>query len=306
MTLHLFVLVFFLLSCGSARVVSDFEQECGGFFALGKSPTKFNDPQYKQICQNLNNQYYYATYYDTDRKIPVYSAYKFEGIKDCERKNNWYIEPQLDDNNNVPHMASEGSVPKELRGRHQALNGDYEKSGYDRGHLAPVYHAGSQDCADTTFTLTNAAPQNPSFNSGQWRVLERNIANTLSEQCLPKRYSVYIVTGVTPGTKNLNNRVNVPSHFWTAYCCLDQNNKCQKSGGFIGENKNIAPIEKNVTVLNTDLASLYKFPSFEVFDRRIVPLSANSEKIKPCIINVMCSQCWFCFLWALFLFYLPS
>uniref|UniRef100_A0A672L4R6 Uncharacterized protein n=1 Tax=Sinocyclocheilus grahami TaxID=75366 RepID=A0A672L4R6_SINGR len=230
-----------------SKVVQNFESGCGKFFANGKSPTILPGPQYRQICQTLNNDVYYATFYDTDNKIPVYSAYKFEGLKSCTRLDKWYIEPQV-----------------RLGGR-QALNGDYENSRYDKGHLAPVYQAQSQSCAYATFTLTNAAPQNPSFNRGQWKVLEKKIAEELSYQCLPKRYTVYIVTGVVPGTGNIKNRVNVPSHFWTAYCCLDNNNKCQISSGFIGENKKDTPKNKTVKDLETELATLYKVTSFKLF-----------------------------------------
>ncbi len=84
-----------LLSGGSAKIVQNFESECGQFFANGKSPTRIPDPQYRQICQTLNNVDYYATFYDTYNKIPVYSAYKFEGLKACTRLNKWYIEPQV-------------------------------------------------------------------------------------------------------------------------------------------------------------------------------------------------------------------
>ncbi|ROI62426.1 Endonuclease domain-containing 1 protein [Anabarilius grahami] len=292
MTLLLHVLMLFLLSGGTARDVEDFEKECRGFFANGESPTRFSGPpQYEQICQTLNGVVYYATYYDTINRILVYSAYKFEGIMGCKRKKNWFIEPQ-------------GSVDIKLCGEHQALNGDYEKSGFDKGHLAPVYQAQSQSCSDATFTLTNAAPQNPSFNSGQWRVLEENIAKALSEQYLPKKYSVYIVSGVTPGTSKLKNRVNVPSYFWTAYCCLDQNNRCQISRGFIGENKNITPQNTTVNDLKKELANLYKVTSFEVFDSSTVP--PMKQKSKAFRINVTCSQFWFSFLCVLFLFYLPK
>ncbi len=157
-----------------------------------------------------------------------------------------------------PNMAGQGTVDIHKRGNHQAVKGDYANSGYDRGHLAPVFQANSQSCADATFTLTNAAPQNLSFNQGQWRVLEGNIAKELSDQCLPKKYSVYIVTGVVPGINNINNRVNVPSHFWTAYCCLDQNKKCQISGGFIGTNDKNSNIRRmSVAALEGDLKNLY-------------------------------------------------
>ncbi|XP_067261202.1 endonuclease domain-containing 1 protein-like isoform X2 [Chanodichthys erythropterus] len=237
MTLFLHVLMLFLLSGGSAEVVQTFEQECGQFFAGGKSPTTFTGSRYMQICQNLNGVVYYATYYDTDNKIPVYSAYRFAGRKDCTRLDKWYIEPQLDDNNQQPNMKLERDVVIPGLGVRQALNGDYEKSGYDRGHLAPVYQAQSQSCSDATFTLANAAPQNPSFNRG-----------------------------VVPGTQTLKNRVNVPSHFWTAYCCLDQNNRCQISKGFIGVNKNIPPQSKSVNALETELAKYYNVNPFKLFN----------------------------------------
>ncbi len=71
--LFLHVLILSLLSGGSARVVQDFERECGQFFANGKSPTRFPDLQYRQICQTLDNDVYYAMFYDTNKKIPVYS-----------------------------------------------------------------------------------------------------------------------------------------------------------------------------------------------------------------------------------------
>ncbi|XP_077061025.1 endonuclease domain-containing 1 protein-like [Siphateles boraxobius] len=254
MALLFHVLMLFLLTGGSARVVLDFEQECGQFFANRRSPTRFPGPQYKQICQTLNGVVHYATYYDTYNKIPVYSAYKFEGIMHCERLNKWYIEPRLDDDN-AGNMASEASVDINLRGVHQALNGDYVNSGYDKGHLAPVYQAESQSCADATFTLTNAAPQNPSFNRGQWRNVEKTIAEFLESKCISP---VYIVTGVIPGTEYMNNRVNVPSHFWTAFCCLDQNNRCSYSGGVIGTNEYYSSIMGMcVATLERELQNLY-------------------------------------------------
>uniref|UniRef100_A0A9J7ZVC9 Endonuclease domain-containing 1 protein-like n=1 Tax=Cyprinus carpio carpio TaxID=630221 RepID=A0A9J7ZVC9_CYPCA len=281
MLLLLHVLMLSLLSSGSAEVVQDFESECGQFFANRKSPTRFPESQYKQICQTLKNYVYYATFYDTQNKIPVYSAYKFDGLKDCTRQDKWYIEPQLDDTNKSPSMEFEKDVRNKIQGLgdHQALNRDYKKSKHDRGHLEPVFQAQSQGCADATFTLTNAAPQKPSFNRGQWRVLERNIAEELSNQCPPNKYTVYIVTGVVPGTNNINNRVTVPSHFWTAYCCLDNNNKCQISGGFIGENENIPPKDKTVKDLETELTALYKVTSFKLFHSTTEP-QASKKRIR--------------------------
>lgn len=137
---------------------------------------------------------------------------------------------QIDDNNGGPNMASEGSVDIQVRGERQALNGDYYGSVYHKGHLAPVYLANSQRCADATFTLTNAAPQVPYLNSVLWWDEEKSLAAYLERVCYLQPVSV---TEVVPSSHNLNNTVNVPSHFWTAYCCLDQNNRCSDSRGVI-------------------------------------------------------------------------
>uniref|UniRef100_A0A9J8BZR1 Endonuclease domain-containing 1 protein n=2 Tax=Cyprinus carpio TaxID=7962 RepID=A0A9J8BZR1_CYPCA len=253
-----------VLSGGLAEVVHDFREKCADIFANGASPTILHGHQYKQICQTFKKKVYYATLYDTDNKIPVYSAYKFVKQMSCKRKHFWCIEPQLDNPEEGPNMVHDRS----RQSSHQAVTDDYKHSGFDRGHLAPVYLASSQDCADATFTLTNAAPQNPSFNSGKWRTLEEKISNELTKRCLSKKNTAYIVTGVVPGKNKIKGKVNVPSHFWTAYCCLDHNKECQISRGFIGKNRNLTP--KNITVneLQRSLENLYKVKSFQLFSTK--------------------------------------
>ncbi|KAI4895948.1 hypothetical protein NFI96_018483 [Prochilodus magdalenae] len=259
------VLLLLALSGCSSEVVNSFTQTCNQFFASPggalSPPTVFTGPNYQQICQVRVNTYEYATLYDTANRIPVYSAYKFEGLKQCTRTSSWYIEPQLEGMSYPKTMSSESSVAST---QHQASNTDYDKSGYDRGHLAPVYHARTQTCSDATFTLTNAAPQNPSFNRGQWRKTEKAVADDLKNKCLPN--SAYIVTGVVPDyqTPPLKNRVRIPSHFWTAFCCLDNNLQKIISGGFIGENKKVAVQGKTVTALEGQLTGLYG-QAFRIF-----------------------------------------
>lgn len=85
------------VSGGLARVVDGFiESKCGDFFVNEITPTVglFGE-NYKKICQTLNDKAYYATLYNTDNRIPVYSAYKFEGLMDCNRLGNFFIEPQV-------------------------------------------------------------------------------------------------------------------------------------------------------------------------------------------------------------------
>ncbi|XP_016337477.1 endonuclease domain-containing 1 protein-like [Sinocyclocheilus anshuiensis] len=185
-----------VLSGGSAEVVSDFREKCADIFANGAPPTILHGHQYRQICQTLKNKVYYATLYDTDNKISVYSAYKFNKKMKCDRKHIWCIEPQLDNPGEEPNMVPDRSH----QSPNQAVSDDYKHSGFDKGHLAPVYLASSQDCSDATFTLTNAAPQNLHFNRGKWRILEEKIADELTMQCLSKKNTAYVVTGVVPGT----------------------------------------------------------------------------------------------------------
>nr|XP_055062672.1 endonuclease domain-containing 1 protein-like [Misgurnus anguillicaudatus] len=248
-----------LFSGGSAEVVNNFLNNCPQYFINNITPTILSGNQYKQICQTLGNIQYYATLYDTDNKIPVYSAYNLAARVQCKRLNNWFIEPQLDNYQ---------GINMDLKGRrvlnNQASNEDYQNSGYDKGHLAPVYHAASQACAEATFTLTNAAPQLGSFNKQWYRKVEKNMVSTVGKHCRPN--TAHIVTGVVPGNIKIKNRVRVPSHFWSAYCCKNKSNKLI-SGGVIGSNSQGSIIDpKTVKNLETDLKNLYAVGSFFLFD----------------------------------------
>ncbi|XP_073716105.1 endonuclease domain-containing 1 protein-like [Misgurnus anguillicaudatus] len=260
--IHLLVMLS-LLSGGSTEVVQNFQTECGDYFYKKVTPTVLNGPQYRQICQTLYDTHYYATLYDTNNKIPVYSAYKYTGSFKCDRLDKWYIEPQLENNNKGINMELWG---KSVTLSNQASNEDYENTGYHKGHLAPVYHANSQGCSDATFTLTNAAPQNGSFNSGQWRKIENDMSSIAQRRC--EASTAYIVTGVVPGNSNMKNRVRVPSHFWSAYCCKELKTNRLISGGVIGINSddNLTPDQKSVKDLEDDLEGFYNVQSFILFD----------------------------------------
>ncbi|XP_044215404.1 endonuclease domain-containing 1 protein-like [Thunnus albacares] len=259
--MKLLVSVFLLLALSypaTAKVVTSFQNICDYFFFKGQPPIGPTAATYEKICQKTTQagSYEYATLYDTSRRIPVYSAYEFVGYARCGRNDKWFIEPQLDDQNGGDFMAPESTVTNNL-GQNQSLNEDYTGTGYDKGHLLPVRHRNSSSCVEATFTLTNAAPQNPTFNRGRWRVKEAEVANMLTTNCLNSGFRAYIVTGVVPGNTNINNRVNVPRYFWSAYCCRDNNNRPQFSGAFYGNNvksgtiaiTSIADLDRNLTAL---------------------------------------------------------
>uniref|UniRef100_A0A3B1ILF3 Endonuclease domain-containing 1 protein-like n=1 Tax=Astyanax mexicanus TaxID=7994 RepID=A0A3B1ILF3_ASTMX len=241
-----------LVNLVQGALVDNFDK-CNQFF-LARQPPTFDGqltPDYRKdyrlICQTQNGRdYEYFTLYDTRMKIPLYSAYRFhKRLMDqiITRDAAWKIEPQYDimsaikfvyhifqlDGSRLAYMSQirSSEIPVKDRGIHQAVNRDYHNSGYDKGHLYPVNHAYDQKAADGTFTLTNAAPQNCMFNKEWYNKVERVVAQTL-ENC--EHGFMYVVTGVIYSNNKLNNRVNVPSHYWTAYCCENK----FSGGGVVG------------------------------------------------------------------------
>ncbi|XP_051949450.1 endonuclease domain-containing 1 protein-like [Xyrauchen texanus] len=211
-----------IFQCAVSDVVKDFDK-CSNFFSDNQPPeipgvlvdSKSADQnRYKFICQGAKDKYTFATFYDTESRIPVFSAYRYSGKGNFNRdqaKKPWSTEPQLDNNK-------------------QAADDDYKnnKLNVNRGHLFPVCHAKDLDTAKSTFTLTNAVPQKESFNGGSWAHMEGCTMGLMETNCRDNndQVSAYVLTGAVPA-KNplpqdmLNKRVNIPSMMWTAFCCYN-------------------------------------------------------------------------------------
>ncbi|XP_058240005.1 endonuclease domain-containing 1 protein-like [Hemibagrus wyckioides] len=155
-------------------------------------------------------------------------------------------------------MATESKIPSDMRGKRQALNSDYKGSGYDRGHLFPVYHTHNEETMLATSTLTNAAPQDSSFNRGQWKKHERDLKKLLLKKCK----KAFIITGVIPGNKVIGNNVRVAKYYWNAYCCLGIN--ATSSEGYMGPDNNGKVQKGTVRHLETKLQKSYR-QAFRVF-----------------------------------------
>ncbi|XP_042193385.1 endonuclease G, mitochondrial [Callorhinchus milii] len=57
---------------------------------------------------------------------------------------------------------------------HRGTNGDFKRSGFDRGHLAAAAnHRHSPSAMSDTFYLSNVVPQNPNLNQNAWNNLEK-------------------------------------------------------------------------------------------------------------------------------------
>ncbi|XP_067284660.1 endonuclease domain-containing 1 protein-like [Pseudorasbora parva] len=236
------LVIFALLVLGfpsiMAEVVDSFSK-CSDFFIKNEPPeiegvlknsVSQDEDRYKLICQKYDEQYRFATLYDIREKIPVFSAYKFTGIYKKTPHIQWMIEPQLEP------LDGEMSEP----GANQAVPGDYwNQKTLDRGHLFPNGHAADEINAESTYTQTNSVPQESSFNSGSWKLMEQSVREFMNSNCRGQNYKIlaYVLTGAVPGNTHLNNRVNIPSYMWTVFCCYNAKLKAWESKAYWAENK---------------------------------------------------------------------
>ncbi len=159
----------------------------------------------------------------------------------------------------------------------QAINSDYDETGYDRGHLYPNSFQCGED-REVTFTLTNAVPMDACFNRIHWKVWEGYLQSFLKDNLKidnkahsdsdsdsdddNKKASAYIVTGIVPGKVKIPQsgnrdlrRVTVPSLIWTAVCYEHKEHDKSFSFGYIGVNQPEFNIKlMSVSDMNTQLS----------------------------------------------------
>ncbi|XP_066040603.1 endonuclease domain-containing 1 protein-like [Chamaea fasciata] len=223
----LLLLLQVLASClwlGHSEVVTPFAS-CPQFFYVGAIPNDVLQPlNPAYICQRYSNSYHFATLYDKEKRIPVYSAYKYKPGS-LKRPHTWsFVEPQLIGNNSFKEMERAWVLIDQYNFTldqikvSEAVLEDYENmTGLDRGQLSPSGHQDTTDSKTATFTLTNVVPQDSSMYTGWWNTYETQIMHKYSTNCT----ITCVITGAVPGnTYIVEGRVNRPSHIWSAACCL--------------------------------------------------------------------------------------
>ena len=114
-----------------------------------------------------------------------------------------------------------------------ADNGDYSKSGYDRGHLAPAADMGwSAKTMAESFYFSNMSPQVPAFNRGIWKRTEELVRTWAIAYD-----SLYIVTGPVLNGKLPSigaNQVSIPNYYYKVI--LDYHHPDVKAIGIIMPN----------------------------------------------------------------------
>ncbi|KAL7375863.1 hypothetical protein ABVT39_025545 [Epinephelus coioides] len=171
--------------------------------------------RYKVICQTLSNVRTFVTLYDTQNRIPVFSANKYRGVHGSRGKRPdtpWKIEPQLETGNK--NMVEISKIFN-----NQAGDNDYKnQTVYDRGHLFPSSYGMTENDRKATFTLTNIVPQEGTFNKGSWQKMESCIKCVLDKYCINNNVTEgFLVIGAQPGNNKLKDRVNIPSMLWNLY-----------------------------------------------------------------------------------------
>ena len=150
----------------------------------------------------------------------------------------------------TPHWVAWELTEKETKGKEKrtdkflpdpdargakAYTGDYTKSGYDRGHMAPAADMKwNRRAMEESFYLSNICPQNPNLNRGDWNDLEEK-----SRRWAKKHGAIYIACGPIYDTNRPkrigNNKVAVPDAFYKVVLINDKKNP--QAIGFIFPNK---------------------------------------------------------------------
>lgn len=158
-------------------------------------------------------------------------------------------------------------------GANQAVDDDYKNQDsnvkYTRGHVYPHCMNCEQDQAESTFTLTNAAPQTDKDNNQWSKEVEEKQKREIDADCDSKK--AHVVTGVIPGTNFIKKRVNIPSHYWSAFSCKKKNeNACMAQGYLLemtGDGTSKAVQYQSIDALNEVLKNLYRLDLFKVFSK---------------------------------------
>ncbi|KAL4007414.1 hypothetical protein ACER0C_001266 [Sarotherodon galilaeus] len=273
--LLLAALLLLLIVPTETEVVASVEK-CNEFFLQQTPPNItrilergkiFNQNRYKLICQTLNNTRTFVTLYDTQNKIPFFSAAEFNG-NISGRTDIWMIEPQLE---NIRDKGTMRKSNKNIIYNYQAGNEDYKNNqGFDRGHLFPSSYGSTPIEKRSTFTLTNIVPQIGNFNQGSWNRMENCVKCVLNEYCLNNNDKIegFVVTGALPSNNSLNNKINIPSVLWSAFCCYSHRQNSWLASAHWGENVADGP-----KYLQTQtLTELHRTLGIEPFSQTQCPL----------------------------------
>ena len=97
------------------------------------------------------------------------------------------VDPDKTDVQRSDNFRPDYRIPERFR----ADLADYEKSGYDRGHLVASANQGETEIQNSeTFLLSNMSPQKPDFNRGIWKQLEDAVRQLDAQKAILETYVI--------------------------------------------------------------------------------------------------------------------
>lgn len=183
---------------------------CPQFFAAGRAPVVTNpklQPRTQEVCFRA-----YAVLHSGLSRTPLYAAEyltrkNMKNAAKLSRKDSFHAEQTL--------------PPGE-----RAELEDYERSGYDRGHMAPNADFATRKAQAESFSLANMVPQVHENNAGVWAGIEKS-----ARQLATSDGEVYVLSGpafIGNKLKKVGN-VLVPTHLWKVIYSPSQN----KAGAYL-------------------------------------------------------------------------
>ncbi len=122
----------------------------------------------------------------------LYNRHYVLGYSYYFRQAKWALEiisPDTIDVERADNFRSDYRIPERFRADKEV----YENSGFDRGHLvASANKLETQIQNSETFLLSNMSPQEPSFNNGIWKSLEKAVRKLDSDK---KVFETYVISG---------------------------------------------------------------------------------------------------------------
>ncbi len=143
------------------------------------------------------------------------------GYSDARRGPNWVAwRLTRDDLGNEARADDFRADPDLPAGFFKVGPRDYERTGFDRGHMCPSAHrTATRESNSLTFLMTNMQPQVHSLNAGPWKSLE-----TYEREQASAGKVVYVVAGgIFPATpKLIGPDIAVPESNFRVTVVLDQ------------------------------------------------------------------------------------
>ena len=127
----------------------------------------------------------------------------------------WWVAPRwLGQSGRQDDFRVDGGLPQ---GFYQVTPGEYQRSGYDRGHMvASGDRTSTPKDNSITFLMTNIFPQARDNNRGPWRALEEYGRDLVYQQ----GKSLYVIGG-TYGDKGSVGRATIPGRVWKVIVVMD-------------------------------------------------------------------------------------